>query len=685
MPLPETVAMVPVRTLLRHFAVMFAFAATILTLAIVVGVHLDASDRLEKSRVRESARIEIARNRVVQDLSAVALDLHVIEKLPAMLRFLDSRTATQRDELTRFFLLLSAESGRYDQIRYLDTRGQEVIRVNYSDGKAYVVPERQLQNKAGRYFFRDAFKLEQGEVFVSPLDLNIEHDQIEMPYKPMIRFGMPVFDSAGRKQGVVLLNYFGGQLLQHFRDVMLGGDSRVAMLLNRDGFWLSGAKPEDEWGFMLGRPERVFASDFPAEWRAISASDSGSLQTANGLFMHDTVYPLQTGQHSSSGSALPRAPSQRELDAAEYQWKIVTLVPASVIEEQGWFRQTGNRVLVLAAYLLLALAAFLVALLNLRHRQSAHSLRENETRLREITATMSDGLMVIGQDGRVLFANPEASLLLGYEPNELLEADMHDLLHVREDGSPASRSDCPVLNISRSGQTSRGLEEMFRRKDGTVMPVSISASAVHRNQKVGDIVIAFHDISERKQLERELEHRAHTDVLTGLSNRRHFYELAEHEVARARRYGTPLAALMLDIDHFKQINDSYGHPVGDTVLQKLSEVCRKILRENDIIGRLGGEEFAILLPEAGPERAMEVAERLRLAAENTGIALAQEKHIHFFVSIGVTSMVASDENVDAMLKRADEALYAAKNSGRNRVCSEAVPLEQDSPSAPGTN
>lgn len=667
MPLPQTVALVPLRTLLRHFAVIFTSAAIILTLVISVGLHLDESDRLEKTQVRESARIEIARNRVVQDLSAVALDLHVIARLPAMQRFLDSGALAQRNELARYFLLLSGESSRYDQIRYLDTRGQEVIRVNYSDGKAYVVPADQLQNKAGRYFFRDTLKLGPEEIFVSPLDLNIEHDQLEIPYKPMIRFGMPVFDSAGRKQGVVLLNYFGGQLLQNFRDVMQGGDSHVAMVLNRDGFWLSGAKPEDEWGFMLKQPERIFARDYPAEWQTIAKNDSGSLRSPSGLFMYDTVYPLQAGQHSSSGSALPRAPSQLHLDATEYQWKIVTLVPASALREQSWFWQTGNRVLIFAAYLLLALAAFLVAFLNLRHRRSAADLKESETRLREITTTMSDGLMVIGQDGRIVFANPAAGLLLGYEPGELLEADMHDLLHVHADGSPASRSDCPVLNITRSGQTYRGVEETFRRKDGTVLPVSISISTVHRGEDIGDIVIAFHDISARKQLERELEYRAHTDVLTGLGNRRHFYELAEQEVSRAKRYGTPLAALMLDIDHFKKINDSYGHPVGDKVLQKLGEICRNTLRENDIVGRVGGEEFAILLPEAEAERAMEVAERLRLAAENTSIPLAREGNFHFFLSIGVTSMVAGDENLDAMLKRADAALYSAKNSGRNRV------------------
>ncbi|HLP97596.1 MAG TPA: diguanylate cyclase [Sideroxyarcus sp.] len=667
MPLPQSIAKLPARTLLRHFSIVFLIAATVLTVVIAAVAQLDVNLRLERTKVREAAHIEIAKNRVLQDFSSVALDLHIIERLPALQRYLDGGAAAQRDELIRFFLLLSKESARYDQIRYLDLNGQEVVRVNFNDGRPVVVPAGELQNKAGRYFFRDTLKLGRSEIFISPLDLNIEHDKLEIPYKPMIRFGMPVFDSAGHKKGIILLNYFGSQLLQDFRDSMSGGDQRLAMLLNRDGFWLSSPKAEDAWGFMLNQPERVFARDFPDEWRTIAMSDSGTLRSSAGLLTYATIRPLQSGQRSSSGSPLPQAPSQHELGRSEYHWKIVSIIPADVLQERALHNQRGVRVLTVSAYLSLALVAFLIAYLNLKRRQSADSLRVNETRLREITTTMSDGLMVIGQDGRILFANPEACLLLGYAADELLGTDMHTLLHVNKDGSPAARAECPVLNIARNGATYRGVEEMFRRKDGTLLPVSVSASAVHRERHIGDIVIAFHDISERKQFERELEHRAHTDVLTGLNNRRYFYELAEHEFVRAKRYATPLAALMLDVDHFKRINDSHGHHAGDAVLQKLSEVCLKTLRENDIVGRFGGEEFAILLPEADGTRAAEVAERLRIAVASAAIPLEGKVHFRFFVSIGVATMNASDENIDDMLKRADAALYAAKNAGRNRV------------------
>ena len=131
--------------------------------------------------------------------------------------------------------MLSRETHRYDQIRYLDASGQEVVRVDFNAGKPVIVSRAQLQNKSGRYYFSDTIKLDQGNIFVSPPDLNIEHCSLEIPYKPMVRYGTPVFDRAGHKKGIILLNYFGNELLKNFRAVMQGGIQHSSMLLNRDG------------------------------------------------------------------------------------------------------------------------------------------------------------------------------------------------------------------------------------------------------------------------------------------------------------------------------------------------------------------------------------------------------------------------------------------------------------------
>jgi diguanylate cyclase (GGDEF)-like protein/PAS domain S-box-containing protein len=173
---------------------------------------------------------------------------------------------------------------------------------------------------------------------------------------------------------------------------------------------------------------------------------------------------------------------------------------------------------------------------------------------------------------------------------------------------------------------------------------------------------------EHHQVLDELEHQAFTDSLTGLANRRNFMDSAEIELARARRFGNTNAVLLLDIDHFKAVNDKYGHKAGDTALEALADTLRNRLREVDIIGRIGGEEFAVLLPETDMKMASQAAERLRQAVEEREITVGNNLPLHLTVSIGIASPAKPSEKIEEILRLADSALYAAKNSGRNCVC-----------------
>ena len=170
---------------------------------------------------------------------------------------------------------------------------------------------------------------------------------------------------------------------------------------------------------------------------------------------------------------------------------------------------------------------------------------------------------------------------------------------------------------------------------------------------------------ELRSLNVELEALATTDSLTGINNRRNFFNLAADEMSRAKRYRRPLTALMIDIDEFKQVNDAHGHAVGDAVIKAVAQACITTLRETDVLGRLGGDEFALLLPETDDGR--EQAERLRATVERLRTTLGGGSDLMITVSIGVAPARRVDGTIDHVLARADEALYEAKQSGRNRV------------------
>jgi diguanylate cyclase (GGDEF)-like protein len=169
------------------------------------------------------------------------------------------------------------------------------------------------------------------------------------------------------------------------------------------------------------------------------------------------------------------------------------------------------------------------------------------------------------------------------------------------------------------------------------------------------------------ELNRELIKLAHTDGLTGVLNRRRFLELAESEFRRARRHGRPLTLLILDIDRFKAINDRAGHPFGDRVIRAVADCCAARLREGDGIGRLGGEEFAVLLPETGIGAGERTAEDLRAAIEREVGALAAECGLAVTCSVGGVSIDRCHHSLADMIAQSDAALYDAKNAGRNRV------------------
>ena len=175
------------------------------------------------------------------------------------------------------------------------------------------------------------------------------------------------------------------------------------------------------------------------------------------------------------------------------------------------------------------------------------------------------------------------------------------------------------------------------------------------------------EIARRIALEQDLRILASTDALTGLVNRRAFMERFSHELARSQRHGPAPTLLILDIDHFKKINDQHGHPSGDSVLAHLAQLLRASLRNLDIVGRIGGEEFAVVLVETNAAMAEPVIDRLLERIRETTVTLSDGQPLQFTASIGSTEILWGD-TIDTAIQRADEALYTAKNTGRNRHC-----------------
>ncbi len=269
-----------------------------------------------------------------------------------------------------------------------------------------------------------------------------------------------------------------------------------------------------------------------------------------------------------------------------------------------------------------------------------------------------DMLCVAGFDGYFKELNPAWSRHLGWSLEEMRSKSWLHFVYPEDRQTTIDAGQRLV-----AGESVIGFENRYICKDGSHKWLAWNSYPDLERQA---IFAAVRDVTTRKKLEAELRQLATTDPLTGANNRRIFIEQAAAELKRSRRYGSPLAVLMLDIDYFKQVNDSYGHDAGDEVLCRLVDCCLQELRETDIFGRFGGEEFAAVLVQSNQETARQTCERLSQQLQALKIR-TRRGEIMITVSIGMTMLAGDDLSIDPLLKRADDALYQAKSAGRNQI------------------
>lgn len=308
-----------------------------------------------------------------------------------------------------------------------------------------------------------------------------------------------------------------------------------------------------------------------------------------------------------------------------------------------------------------------------RQRLLRAQLRREMRRYRLLADNSRDIVVLANLEGRRLYVSPAVQDVLGWVPAEWVGKDAADLMHP-EDLAPFRR----MLQEMLHGQDRRIFRYRTQHKDGRYLWMEASVRLLP-DQFAGasqTFVASIRDISERVESEKKLaemnqllQQQAERDGLTQLANRRRFDDALEQEWRRGRRTGSPLALLMVDIDNFKRINDTYGHRIGDQCLQALAGVLREVgRRPGDVVARYGGEEFAVLLPDVIPSSAKVMAEMLCLKVRNRIVDAGAGLTIALTVSVGVAAQIPGNHvRADALVEEADRALYAAKQSGRNRV------------------
>lgn len=644
-------------------ATLLPVALVSMTLYPIFASHLE--ERIDSTRQTAEAFLDSEYDMLLRSMNESFNQVLATAELPLLRQFLVRRTTSRAPEwgpaaeqdwhqMEALFDSLMTHYGRYTRLAVIDTRGLEWVATAASP----MLPRPPVVAHEATTTYQETMRLQSRDLYVSPPRPGASGDS-DAPVTTVIDIATPIFDDRGQRLGVLLFTLDWSQIIANLPHAREAGRGEV-LLVDAQGRWLLPSEEgrEDQFGDSI-------SSRRPGIWAAMSARNQG-MTMLNDHLLGFRSHDIRTQHYRSQAGMIVSQPESQP-------WRLGILIPKPSLV--GLLKQNPIQQLAIALVYLLSVTFGVFWVLSnhrlrgLRQRalQFSREARQYAGEVQDLYEHAPCGYHSLDGDGRVVKINRTELDWLGYGADEVIDKRFY-----RDFVTPETRSafDAAFQKVLGEGQEGSAECELLCR-DGSRLPVAIQATA----HVIGDGFqysrATVFDLSERKALEARLEQQALTDPLTGLGNRRYLENQAAMEIARAERSATPLTLIAIDLDHFKRINDTYGHDVGDLVLQAFANTARRVLRDGDVLCRMGGEEFAVLLPSTTREEALQIAERLREAVATTparvGLDSTADGTLSYSASLGISLVKAGEASLKPAVKRADQGLYAAKQAGRNRV------------------
>ncbi len=605
---------------------------------------------LDMRKSTEMEKIKSSHLYFSSDMEIIAGDLDIIDNEYYLFEYINDSSADNLKEFENRLLFFTKTKRLYSQVRFLDLQGRETIRIEENNGTYALIDQSELQDKSDRYYYRQMQQLAQDQLYISPIDLNIEWGTIDIPLRHMMRFGISVFSREGERKGYLIFNYDLNPSLLNLKDNFIGMSKEV-MLINEKGQYI----------LSTGLP-RTMASDirlqddFPSIDQLRKNGRISQTRQSGNLISIYTFNPFENLLKSNLEALWTIRLDKVFLSSEIFD---LTMISISGFDSPFYFFEHINGLSILIFVFLQILLGILIWIKIKGFYESRVFGKWMEAFFQGIEYNPAS-IVLTDKDGNILYTNKMFLQLSGYDQKSVYKENPRII-------KSGFRNDEEYINLWKtisSGKTWTG-EFHNRRKDGTLYWVQASISPIYSKDKISGYLGIQEDISEAKNIKKRMEELASTDSLTGLLNRRAFFKKIDEEIERCTRNKSTFSILMIDIDNFKIFNDTYGHQTGDCVLVQTTKIISESTRKIDIIARYGGEEFILVLPQTELAGAANFAERLRSDIADNKCS-CNENNCRVTVSIGISQWNALEE-ISQTIHKADANLYKAKGAGRNRI------------------
>jgi PAS domain S-box-containing protein len=568
-------------------------------------------------RGEESKAVEIGRQRIESTFGVVVSDIGFLSEQYLLRQWLETGDAGTRRNLGADYLQFAIHQAVYDQVRVIDLHGQELVRVLQNNGRFNTVADDRLKNEGDAYYITETAKLDRGQIYVSPLDLTAEDGVIRQPIEPVIRFGVPLFDSHGDKKAVLMLNYQGRRVIDRLKilDQQVLGD---IWLTNDTGYWLRGPHLEDEYAFMYpGKNASTFKNAYPDVWAKVRHDRRiGDVIDAKGnLFTYGWIDVV-----AQAAAASARVDLHRLVVASPMM--IVAFASADKIAAQTWNLKRNSGLAGGIVLLLLAVASWAAARQWASRDANEQSVRQSEARFRGFMESAPDAVVVVDGDGNIVFVNGQVQNMFGYRREQIVGRPIETLVPERYRGRHIIDRNAYMAS-PRMRPMGSGLELFGLRMDGSEVPVSVNLSPVETEQ--GTMIYAgIRDVTERRQAQKEIEALNQKLSVDNVELQTLNRELEAFSYSVSHDLRAPLRSIdgfsqALQEDCAERLDDTgrgyiarvrgaaqrMGHLIDD--LLKLSRVTRSELRVTEVDLSAAAEAIVRTLREREPERHIEVS------------------------------------------------------------------------------